>query len=150
MRPLRRLCAALLLLTATTGYALGEGAAAPERPSARIVVFRDSIRLEHCDTPPRFRGGDIRNFEGWVNRRLEKTSVRLAHECPLAGRIVVSFVIDTKGRLTQIQALQNPDRSLTDKAIRILEQSPRWKPGRRNGRKVPVQYVMPVGSRPWP
>ncbi len=76
MRPPRRLCAALLLLTATTGYALGEGAAVPERPSARIVVFRDSIR--------------------------------------------------------------------------ILEQSPRWKPGRRNGRKVPVQYVMPVGSRPWP
>lgn len=150
MIPLRKLCAALLLLTSTTGYALGQGTAAPERPDARAVVFRDSIRLEHCDTPPRFRGGDIRNFEKWVNRRLEKTSIRLAHEGPLAGQTVVSFVIDTKGRLTQIQVLQSPDRSLTDKAIRILEQSPRWNPGRRNGRKVPVQYVMPVGFRPRP
>ena len=114
------------------------------------MVFRDSIRLERCDTPPRFRGGDIRRFERWIDRKIEKIYPRLAHESDIAGRIVVSFVIDTTGRLTQIQVLQNPDRSLTDKAIRILEQSPRWKPGRRNGRKVPVQYVMPVGSRPWP
>ena len=150
MIPLRKLCAALLLLTSTTGYALGQGTAAPERPSARIVVFRDSIRLEHCDTPPRFRGGDIRNFEKWVNRRLEKTSIRLAHEGPLAGRTVVSFVIDTKGRLTQIQALQNPDRSLTDKAIRILEQSPRWKPGLSGGRTIPVEILLPLYSRRQP
>lgn len=150
MRTLQRLCAALLLLTATTGSAFGQGTATPERPGARIVVFRDSIHLERCDTPPRFRGGDIRCFTRWVDRRFKKTSVQLAHKYPGRGRIIVSFVIDTRGRLTQIQVLQNPDRSLTDKAIRILEQSPRWKPGQRNGRKVPVQYIMPVGFRPWP
>ena len=147
MIPLRKLCAALLLLTSTTGYALGQGTAAPERPDARAVVFRDSIRLEHCDTPPRFRGGDIRNFEKWVNLRLEKTSIRLAHEGPLAGRTVVSFVIDTTGRLTQIEALQHPDRSLTDKVLRILEQSPRWKPGLSGGRTIPVEVLLPLYSR---
>lgn len=150
MSPHRRLCAALLLLTATTGYALGQGTAAPERPGARIVVFRDSIRLERCDTPPRFRGGDIRRFERWIDRKIEKIYPRLAHESDIAGRIVVSFVIDTTGRLTQIQVFQNPDRSLTDKAIRILEQSPRWKPGLSGGRTIPVEILLPLYSRRQP
>lgn len=142
----RRLCAVLLLLTATTGYALGQETAAPERPGARIVVFRDSIHLERCDTPPRFRGGDIRRFERWIGRKIEKISPRLAHESDIPGRIVVSFVIDTTGRLTQIEALQHPDRSLTDKVLRILEQSPRWKPGLSGGRTIPVEVLLPQYS----
>lgn len=80
----RRLCAVLLLLTATTGHALGQETAAPERPEARIVVFRDSIHLERCDTLPRFRGGDIRRFERWIGRKIEKISPPDWHTNPIS------------------------------------------------------------------
>ena len=40
---------------------------AEKQPAARIVVFRDSLVLIHCDTPPLFREGDIRTFREWVN-----------------------------------------------------------------------------------
>lgn len=75
----------------------------------------------------------------------------MAYECYLGpGRMVVSFVIDTTGRLTQIQVLQNPDRSLTDNAIRILERSPRWEPGQSGGRTIPVEILLPLYSRRQP
>ena len=36
------------------------------------------------------------------------------------GRVVLSFVIEKDGRLTNIQVLQTPDRSLSEEAIRVL------------------------------
>ena len=116
---------------------------AEKQPAARIVVFRDSLVLIHCDTPPLFRKDDIRTFRKWVNERVR--NVRVVIGCPpIPPRVVVSFVIDTTGRLTNIRVLQTPDRSLSAEAVRALESSPQWKPGELNGRKVPVKIVLPV------
>ena len=109
---------------------------AEKQPAARIVVFRDSLVLIHCDTPPLFREGDIRTFREWVI------------VCPpFPPRVVVSFVIGTTGRLTGIRVLQSPDSKLSAEAVRALESSPHWKPGELYGRKVPVEITIPVDFR---
>ncbi|MEF2580036.1 hypothetical protein [Alistipes shahii] len=77
---------------------------AEKQPAARIVVFRDSLVLIHCDTPPLFREGDIRTFREWVNEQVR--NVRIVIGCPpFPPRVVVSFVIGTTGRLTGIRVL---------------------------------------------
>ena len=99
---------------------------AEKQPAARIVVFRDSLVLIHCDTPPLFREGDIRTFREWVNEQVR--NVRIVIGCPpFPPRVVVSFVIGT--------------------TVRALESSPHWKPGELYGRKVPVEITIPVDFR---
>lgn len=136
----------IALLAACPWTAFGQSTVAAERPAARIVVFRDSLRLIHCDTPPLFRENDIRAFGKWVDQRIKKPPVTLGCS-PIPLHVVVSFVIDTTGRLTDIRVLQTPGRSLSDEAVRALESSPRWKPGETNGRKVPVEIMLPVDFR---
>ncbi|MFR8224150.1 MAG: energy transducer TonB [Alistipes shahii] len=119
---------------------------AEKQPAARIVVFRDSLVLIHCDTPPLFREGDIRTFREWVNEQVR--NVRIVIGCPpFPPRVVVSFVIGTTGRLTGIRVLQSPDSKLSAEAVRALESSPHWKPGELYGRKVPVEITIPVDFR---
>lgn len=98
-----------------------------------------------AETLPRFQGKDLHAFRTWVQKRIRHPKLALINGVP--GRVVVSFVIDTTGRLTQIHILQSPDRSLSDEAVRVLKRSPRWEPGQRNGRKVPIKYTMPVDFR---
>ena len=117
---------------------------AEKQPAARIVVFRDSLVLIHCDTPPLFREGDIRTFREWVNEQVR--NVRIVIGCPpFPPRVVVSFVIGTTGRLTGIRVLQSPDSKLSAEAVRALESSPHWKPGELYGRKVPVEITIKKG-----
>lgn len=153
MRPLRRLCAALLLLTATTGYALGQGTVASERSGARNRAHGveqaspDETEAQPftSETMPRFQGKDLHAFRTWVQERVRHPKRALKRG--ISGRVIVSFVIDTTGRLAQIQVLLSPDQLLSDEAVRVLKRSPRWEPGRRNGRKVPIKYTMPVDFR---
>lgn len=106
---------------------------------------KEEIPFLCAETLPSFQGQDYNSFREWVQKRIRHPKIALSHGIP--GRIIVSFVIDTTGRLTQIQVLQNPDRSLTDEVVRVLKQSPRWEPGRQGDRKVPVKICIPVDFR---
>ena len=63
------------------------------------------------------------------------------------GFRVVSFLIDKDGRLTNIEVLQSPDRSLSEEAIRVLNKSPKWSPGKQRNQAVRVKYTLPVDFR---
>ena len=106
----------------------------------------EDLPFVSAETLPRFQGQDLTGFRKWVQERIPPSKTVLVNGIP--GRVVVSFVIDTMGRLTRIDVLQSPDRSLSDEVVRVLKRSPRWEPGRRSGRKVPIKYVMPVDFRP--
>ena len=56
-------------------------------------------------------------------------------------------MIDKDGRLTNIEVLQSPDRSLADEAIRVLNKSPKWSPGKQRNQTVRVRYTLPVEFR---
>ena len=114
-------------------------------PVPKEEVVKEETPFLCAETLPRFQGKDLHAFRTWVQKRVRHPKLALINGVP--GRVVVSFVIDTTGRLTQIQVLQTPDRSLTEEVVRVLKRSPRWEPGRRNGRKVPIKYTMPVDFR---
>jgi len=67
-----------------------------------------------------------------------------AKEVGTQGRVVLTFVVEKDGSLTDIKAIRDPGNGLGDEAIRVLKLAPRWKPGVQNGRNVRVQYTIPV------
>lgn len=63
------------------------------------------------------------------------------------GRVIVRFVVEKDGSLTNYEILHSPDDRLTDEALRVLRMMPRWQPAKNNGRPVRSRYVVPVAFR---
>lgn len=70
-----------------------------------------------------------------------------ALENGIEGRVVVSFVVEEDGCLTHFEAVSSPSPLLSNEAIRVLRQMPRWNPAKRMGRNVRCQYNIPVMFR---
>ncbi len=98
-----------------------------------------------AETMPSFQGGTLNDFRNWVQKNLKFPQIAL--ENGISGRVVLSFVIERDGRLTNIQVLQTPDRSLSEEAIRVLNTSPKWSPGKQRNQAVRVKYNLPVEFR---
>ena len=108
-------------------------------------VIEDDQPFLIAETMPSFQGGDLNKFRAWVQQNIRFPQIAL--ESGIQGRVVLSFVIEKDGRLTNIQVLQSPDRSLSDEAIRVLSKSPKWSPGKQRNQVVRVKYTLPVDFR---
>ena len=98
-----------------------------------------------AETMPKFQGGDLNACRNWVQQNVKFPQIAL--ENGIQGRVVLTFVIEKDGRLTNIVVLQTPDRSLSEEAIRVLNKSPKWSPGKQRNQVVRVKYTLPVDFR---
>lgn len=112
---------------------------------AEEEVVEDDQPFLIAETMPSFQGGDLNTFRAWVQQNVRFPQIAL--ENGIQGRVVVSFVIEKDGRLTNIQVLQTPDRSLSEETIRVLNKSPKWSPGKQRNQVVRVKYTLPVDFR---
>ncbi|MFM2225427.1 MAG: hypothetical protein RJA07_1629 [Bacteroidota bacterium] len=62
----------------------------------------------------------------------------------IEGRVMVSFVVTTEGKLTDLKVLRDIGGGCGEEAIRVLKLSPDWKPGMQNGKIVNVKMVFPI------
>ena len=97
------------------------------------------------ETMPSFQGGDLNTFRNWVQSNVRFPQIAL--ENGIQGTVVLSFVIEKDGSLTNIQVLRTPDRSLSEEATRVLSKSPKWSPGKQRNQVVRVKYTLPVDFR---
>lgn len=92
---------------------------------------------------PSFNGGNAADFSKWVNERL--VYPKEAKDKKIEGRIVLSFVITEKGKMTDVRVLRGADPLLDAEAVRVVSSSPAWVPGKnKDGEYVPVTYTFPV------
>ncbi len=116
----------------------------PDAAAAPVVQNPggQDIPLITPEIPPIPPGGDINSFRLWVQERL--VYPKEAHEKGISGRVIVRFVVEKDGSITTMEALLSPDRVLSDEAIRVLLESPKWTPGMDGGKPVRVWYIMPI------
>lgn len=67
-----------------------------------------------------------------------------AREANAQGTVVARFVIDEKGRVSDVKVLRDIGFGCGKEVLRVLESLPDWLPGKQNGRPVRVQYTIPV------
>ena len=92
---------------------------------------------------PSFNGGNAADFSKWVNERL--VYPKEAKDKKIEGRLVLSFVITEKGKMTDVRVLRGADPLLDAEAVRVVSSSPAWVPGKnKDGEYVPVTYTFPV------
>lgn len=100
------------------------------RRASGIVDYYD------CDYKPTFMGSsDIGRFmQRWVYACLKYPDY--AVENGIQGRVLVDFVIDERGKVTDVTVRKSVHSSLDDEAVKVISASPDWKPGRLQGKKV--------------
>ncbi len=90
---------------------------------------------------PRFTG----NPEGFKFFVLEKLnypdSARVNNE---EGLVEVKFTIDSEGNLSHIRLVKRDKDYFNDEAVRVLHESPKWIPGKRDGKKIDVTITLPI------
>ena len=94
---------------------------------------------------PKFNGGNIEVFRKWVQDRVRRPSELKKED--VAGRVVVSFVVECDGSISNVQILQSPHQLLSDEVVRVVKSSAKWTPGRHEGVLKRVRYNMPVDFR---
>lgn len=114
---------------------------------ARGPAYDDVVSYYDCDQRPVFlNSADIRPFmEKWVyaNMRYPERAVRDG----IQGRVMVDFIIDKDGKVTDVRVVRGVDPDLDEEAVRVISASPKWKPGRMNGQKVRTSVTVPVEFR---
>ena len=91
---------------------------------------------------PKFKGGDANAFSKWVNERLVYPQICI--ENGVSGRVTLSFTIKADGTLTDAKVLRGVDPALDKEALRVVNSSPKWTPGKQRDRAVAVTYTFPV------
>ena len=63
------------------------------------------------------------------------------------GKVYVQFVVDTDGSITDVKAIRGIGAGCDEEATRILQGSPKWKPGKQRGRAVKQRIVLPINFK---
>lgn len=71
----------------------------------------------------------------------------IAQENGIQGRVICNFVVERDGSITDVQVVRGVDPSLDKEAVRVIQQMPRWKPGKQRGQAVRVRFTLPVVFR---
>lgn len=71
----------------------------------------------------------------------------VAQENGVQGRVVISFVVERDGHITDVQVARSVDPSLDKEAQRVVKSMPKWIPGKQNGSAVRVKFNVPVAFR---
>lgn len=93
---------------------------------------------------PQFPGGPSALFEYLFNN-LQYPVV--AEENGVQGRVIVTFIVEKDGSISNAKVVKAVDPSLDKEAIRLVESMPNWIPGKQNGEPVRVKYTVPVTFR---
>ncbi|MFC5283364.1 energy transducer TonB [Pedobacter alpinus] len=93
---------------------------------------------------PEFPGG-MAAWAKFLNKNLRYPAE--ARDNNITGKVLVSFVVERNGEITDLKVLRGIGGGCDEEAMRVIKKSPFWKPGIQNGRAVRVSYVMPIVFR---
>lgn len=90
---------------------------------------------------PSFPGGEdamLRYLKKFLHYPAE------ARENNITGKVYVSFIIDEKGRVTEINIVRGLGYGTDDEVTRVVRMMPDWSPGKVQGKNVKTSFIMPV------
>ena len=102
----------------------------------------DAVDYSTLSAKPEFGGKDVGSFSRWVNDQLNYPEEAKAKK--IQGRVTLSFTITETGKVSDVKVLRGADPILDKEAVRVVESSPDWTPGMKDGKPVSVTYTFPV------
>lgn len=108
-------------------------------------IESDSERIyDIVEQMPSFPGGNQALYQ-YISSHIKYPAI-LA-EAGTQGRVIVTFVVEPDGSLTNVKVSKSVDAALDKEALRLVSSMPRWIPGKQNGKAIRVKYSVPVSFR---
>ena len=117
--------------------------AAPPPPPAPKPEVATKV-FDVVEEMPSFPGGNVA-LMSYLNSNTKYPVV--AQENGVQGRVIISFVVERDGSISDVKVARSVDPSLDREAQRVVKSMPRWTPGKQNGQTVRVKYTVPVVFR---
>jgi len=109
----------------------------PEEKVEDNKVYNSNL----LEVAPKFNGG-IEAFYKYISESIEYP--RYEQNRSIEGRVVLTFVIEKDGSLTQVEVLKGVSKGIDEEAKRVIENAPKWEAGRQRGRAVRVRMNIPI------
>ena len=165
MKPYRIYISCLIsLLLLGSCVTKGSKAASTEKTQKDSVLQSDKCNITNCginepsagsrysehyiydvvEHMPIFPGGMAAMME-FINQNKRYPKDALLEK--VQGRVIISFVVEKDGSLSNIEVHKGVKPSLDKEAVRIVKSMPKWKPGTQDGKNVRVRYCIPVSFK---
>jgi periplasmic protein TonB len=113
----------------------GTGTPGPPAPDNNVYP------ASNLDVMPEPIGGDAA-WSKFLNKNLRFPAA--AQDEGVSGKVLVSFIIEKDGNLSNIQVERPAGHGFDEEALRVLKLAKAWKPGKQNGQSVRVRYIIPI------
>ncbi len=99
---------------------------------------------DRVEVMPEFPGGMQGLFEYMQNN---VNYPKEAKNQKIEGRVIVSFIVEKDGSISEVHPLTAVHPLLDKEAMRLVNEMPRWKPGTEKGKAVRVSFALPVSFK---
>lgn len=106
-----------------------------------VVSEKNQKVYDTVDQLPEFPGGMPALMEYLMNNVKYPKD---AEKQKVEGRVLVQFVVETDGSISDVKVAKEVFPSLDAEGIRVVQAMPKWTPGKHKGKFVRVQYTLPI------
>lgn len=93
---------------------------------------------------PTFPGGQT-ELMAYLGKNIKYPTI--AQENGTQGRVIIQFVVERDGTISDVHVARGVDPYLDKEAVRVVQSMPKWIPGKQNGKAVRVKFTVPVMFR---
>jgi len=93
------------------------------------------------DRPTQPVGGNQAFFD-WIEKNQQYPT--LARQRKIQGKVMVEFIVQTDGRLTDGRVIRKMGSGLDEEALRLIKAAPKWEPASFQGKPIRQKMVLPV------
>jgi periplasmic protein TonB len=105
------------------------------------VIEQQAPILTIVELMPSYEGGEAAMYE-WLGNNIKYPQV--AKENTITGTVIVTFVVEKDGSITDVKVLKDIGGGCGEEALRVVKMMPKWKAGKQNGVPVRVQFNLPI------
>ncbi len=109
-----------------------------------FVAKKNQKVFDIVEQMPEYPGGQAALFE-FISKNVKYPDDAVKKK--VEGKVFVTFVVDTDGKITDVSLMRKVFPSLDAEAIRVISAMPNWIPGKQKGQVVRVKYTVPIMFR---
>jgi TonB family protein len=119
---------------------------AQNRPDTVVTLIMDETVLTDgaylkVDQMPTFNGTTY-GFREYISKNIKYP--KEAAKNKEQGKVFVEFCVDSVGNVCDVKVIRSVSAALDAEAVRVVSQSPKWKPGKLHGKSVKVRFTFPI------
>ena len=117
--------------------------AEPEAPAGPPVLEEpvEEKPFAYVEQMPTFPDGQEAMYK-YIYDKIKYPAI--ARENGISGQIIIQFVVSKNGDIQDAKVVRGIGGGCNEEALRVVNGMPRWKPGKHNGRAVPVTFTLPI------